>query len=126
MEKRTKKKGKHFKVLKKKYRIIIFFLTIVLILSLMYILKQLSDKEKVKEESNLLSSIEIEENKITDEKTRRMLQVEELEKENSDIVGWIEIKNSNINYPVLQSSDNDFYMTHNYKKEEAKDLFRYL
>lgn len=117
MEKRTKKKGKHFKVLKKKYRIIIFLLTIVLILSLMYILKQLSDKEKVKEESNLLSSIEIEENKITNEKTRRMLQVEELEKENSDIVGWIEIKNSNINYPVLQSSDNDFYMTHNYKKE---------
>ncbi len=42
-----------------------------------------------------------------------------LYQENSDIVGWIEIENSQINYPVVKTSDNDFYLTHNfYKKKE--------
>ena len=49
--------------------------------------------------------------------TNRISKVKELQKINSDIVGWIEIENTNINYPVLQCSDNDFYVTHNYKKE---------
>ena len=47
--------------------------------------------------------------------------LEELQKENSDIVAWIEIEDSNINYPVLQAEDNDFYMRRNYKKEYSKN-----
>lgn len=42
----------------------------------------------------------------------------ELWKVNEDIYAWIVIPNTNINYPVLQSPDNDaFYLDHNYKKE---------
>ena len=48
---------------------------------------------------------------------RQML--EELRKENEDIIGWLEIKDTNINYPVLQASDNDYYLNHNYKKEKS-------
>ena len=44
-----------------------------------------------------------------------------MQKENADIVGWLEIENSKINYPVLQGKDNSFYMTHNYKKEYSVD-----
>ena len=54
-------------------------------------------------------------------KTERMTKLEELQKENSDIVAWIEIEGTNINYPVLQTTDNSYYMTHNYKKENSKD-----
>ena len=50
-----------------------------------------------------------------------MLQVEKLQEENSDIVGWLEIENTSINYPVLQGTDNSYYMTHNYKKEKSKN-----
>lgn len=41
---------------------------------------------------------------------------------NSDIIGWIQIPNTQIDYPVLQSSteDPEYYLTHNYKKEESK------
>ncbi len=42
-----------------------------------------------------------------------------LYQENEDVVGWIEIEDTQINYPVVQTSDNDFYLTHNfYKKKE--------
>ena len=58
-----------------------------------------------------------EENIVVPTKTSRMLELEELQKENSDIVAWIEIENTDINYPVLQGSDNTFYMRHNYKKD---------
>ena len=50
-------------------------------------------------------------------KSDKIIELETLHKENSDIIGWIEIENTNINYPVLQTNNNDFYLTHNYKKE---------
>lgn len=52
--------------------------------------------------------------------TERMLKVEKLQEENEDIVGWIEIEGTNINYPVLQDEDNKYYLTHNYKKETSQ------
>lgn len=70
---------------------------------------------------NALNEIVIDKTNITSEKTERMLQVEELKKENEDIIGWLEIPNSNINFPVVQGTDNQYYMTHTYKKENSKD-----
>ena len=40
----------------------------------------------------------------------------DLLKENSDTVGWIIVNNTNINYPVVQGKDNDFYLNHAYDK----------
>ena len=55
------------------------------------------------------------------EETERILQVKQLQEQNPDIVGWLEIANTNINYPVLQGTDNTYYMTHNYKKQNSKN-----
>ena len=54
-------------------------------------------------------------------KTEKMIQLEELQKENSDIVGWLMIPGTKIDYPVLQDTDNLYYLTHNYKKEDSKN-----
>lgn len=40
----------------------------------------------------------------------------QLLKQNSDTVGWIIVNNTNINYPVVQTSNNDFYLDHAYDK----------
>lgn len=36
---------------------------------------------------------------------------------NDEIVGWLYCEDTRINYPVVQGSDDDFYLKHNYKKE---------
>lgn len=42
-----------------------------------------------------------------------------LQKINPDICGWIRFENLLIDYPVVQTTDNDFYLTHDYKKKKS-------
>ncbi len=68
---------------------------------------------------NLLSK-ENEKKRKERESKERMLKVQKLQEQNSDIVGWIEIEETNISYPVLQGDDDVFYLTHNYKMEQTE------
>jgi sortase B len=58
-----------------------------------------------------------EENKDNELRT----QIEQLAKVNSDIKGWIKIENTLVNYPVVQTVDNSFYLEH----DAAKNKNRY-
>lgn len=115
--------AKHYKKTKSLRKIIcLIFLIILLLSSYCFIkiqFKEKTDNEKQVEISNALNTIEIEEEKISEYKSERMLQVEKLKEENSDVVGWLEIEGTNINYPVLQCEDNDYYLTHSYKREKV-------
>ena len=44
----------------------------------------------------------------------------ELIKKNPDTVAWINVNNTNINYPVVQTTDNDYYLNHSYDKSVNK------
>lgn len=39
---------------------------------------------------------------------------------NSDAVGWIEIPGTVLSYPVVHTTDNSFYLTHTFRKENNK------
>ena len=41
-----------------------------------------------------------------------------LKKKNSDTVGFIKVNGTNINYPVVQTTDNDFYLNHAFDKSK--------
>ena len=112
----------------KKYKKIVMILLIVIVLlGLTYIGICLYYNFKDKNDNkNILKKVDIKEIKEKEpDKTQRMLELEELKKENDDIIGWLEINDTNINYPVLQGDDNDYYIDHNYKKEwsSAGSLF---
>ena len=122
---------------KDKIKIIYLISILLIILSIIYIINFLLLKKQAIDESNLLNNyinedteedLKEETNTITapptqetPKETERMVKVKKLKEENSDIIGWLEIENTNINYPVLQGTDNEYYMTHNYKKEKSKN-----
>lgn len=114
-----KEKSKYIKT-KSKKKIIIIILAVILITSIVALILHLYKMNKEKQDNqNILENLTIDTAQVTEEKTERMLQVEELQKENPDIIGWLEIEGTEINYPVCQTTDNDYYLTHNYKKEKA-------
>ena len=41
----------------------------------------------------------------------------ELKKINKDTVGWIRVEGTNINYPFVQTNNNDYYLTHQFDKK---------
>ena len=45
--------------------------------------------------------------------------IKELKKKNKDTIGWIKVNNTNIDYPFVQSKDNNFYLTHNFNKKKT-------
>ena len=62
---------------------------------------------------------------IEDEKPGIQASFLELYAQNSDIVGWIRVGSKddpiiNINYPVVQAEDNEYYLDHTFKKEVSK------
>ena len=97
------------------------FLVSLIIISIIYIVKEFYWKNEAVKETKIVDTIEVDENKVTKESTKRMIQVKSLQQENSDVVGFLEIENTNISYPVVQGKDNEYYMTHNYKKEKSKN-----
>ena len=45
------------------------------------------------------------------------ISIKESKDENSDVVVWLSVDGTNINYPIVKANDNDFYLNHSYNKE---------
>lgn len=41
----------------------------------------------------------------------------DLKNTNNDTIGWIQVNGTNINYPFVQTNNNDFYLTHQFDKK---------
>lgn len=48
------------------------------------------------------------------------VQFDELIKKNKDTVGWINVNNTNINYPYVLTDNNEFYLNHSFDKSYNK------
>lgn len=82
--------------------------------------EQKQEEEKKRETEDKKKQEEAVKEEKEKERKERMLKIKKLQKINSDIVGWIEIDGTNINYPVLQGKDNEYYLNHNYKKYKTE------
>lgn len=45
------------------------------------------------------------------------VDITELKEKNSDTVGWINVNNTNINYPFVHTKDNSYYLNHSFDKK---------
>lgn len=115
---------------------LLIILSIVAFISSMTVISiRLNDDSNIQDGNKILDAIVIDNNdnknievvpdsnseskeEETIKKPELMLKIDALKQENSEVVGWIEIEDTKINYPVMQGVDNEFYLSHNYKKEK--------
>ena len=118
--------------------LIVTALIITLIISIFNIVKWKIDSNKTNEEiTNIQEDIDVDEVEDT-ENTEIIEPVEEPPKENPywdyinmnminvdfnvlkrtnpDVVGWVKVNGTNINYPFVQANDNKYYLTHSFNK----------
>ncbi|MBQ8901962.1 MAG: class B sortase [Bacilli bacterium] len=55
---------------------------------------------------------------IPDEPQMNNIEVMSLLEINEDTVGWLKVNNTNVDYPVVQTIDNDYYLKHNFKNQK--------
>lgn len=90
-------------------KIINILLLIVIIFSLYKVVTNIVDYNKSKNTYEKVQEVKSDSNNFS----------EELKKINEDYKMWIEVPNTNINYPVVQGKDNDFYLNNNFNKKES-------
>ena len=127
LEKNKKtKKSKNKKEKTKKStikRIVRMILLLILVVCAIYYCVNITKIKNIQKENKNLLNVEINKSELKEGKNRvteRMLQVQELSEQYPELKAWIEIKDTVINYPVMQRNDNSFYVNHNYKKEYSK------
>lgn len=120
----------------KKYIIILLLLIVILVISSFFIIKEFAENKKETDIYDELQEIVIEENTDIDttnidteiEKSEgessNKYNLENIAKINSDIVGWIKIENTNIDYPVMQNGD--YYLHRNIYKNYSSHGTPYL
>ena len=79
-----------------------------------------AEEEYTELEEKYVSTDKTEKVTNTDSNSEKKIEVDfkSLIDINSDTVAWIELPACNISYPVLQTSDNEYYLSHTFEKKE--------
>lgn len=99
------------------------FLTIVFLICLIIAIYSggkiiewhLNNKENEEIIESISSKVSVE--TLTDEKSKYNIDFDGLKKINKDTIGWIKVYGTKVEFPVVQSSDNEYYLTHNFENK---------
>ena len=92
-------------------------------------ISNIADVTEVKESDNSSdNNVEVVSDDYFKYKDVSMLDVNfnELLKQNNDTKGWIKVEGTNVNYPFVQSSDNEYYLKHSYDNTYNKKGWVFL
>ena len=115
--------------MKRIFEILIMVVLIgIMLISIFFILKgKTEDNTQENNFKNLAEKVTIDventESKEQEENEKQLqnkltIDMEELYRENKDIVGWLQIEDTNVNYPVVQRKDDaSYYLRRNFYKE---------
>src|SRR5574344_2739596 len=104
------------------YLILLIFLLLVFCISAYMIFNWLNETNKTKKISSDIIS------EVIDNPQSQELKAEDLTIDfkkllgiNKDVVGWIKIQGTTINYPILKTTNNDYYLHYNILKEPSQN-----
>jgi len=75
---------------------------------------EVTSQVEEKKEDNPLLSKELNLYRVYNKYKLKDINIKELRKANVDTVAWIIVEGTSINYPIVQSVTNDYYLTHSY------------
>ncbi len=103
-----------------KYKVFVIIVLVILVCTSYVIYKNIiaNSNQNIYEDVKISDSIEDNDNQK--QFTENMKKVITLQQENVDVKAWIQIEDTSINYPILQTTDNEYYLKHNYKKENSQ------
>jgi sortase B len=107
---------------------VIFLINLVLIGVFVYSVINIAiwykDNNQNKKQKDHFVNIEEKINKTIDTPEANNLDpqeiLKELKKQNNETVAWLKVNGTNINYPVVKTKDNDFYIRHSFDKSYNK------
>lgn len=129
------KKVRRFNKKKSFWTIVMFIFILVIIFCTIKILSWGKDNKKTSSLIDSISSdtsikeVDDDDSEIVSEDTDKSsdywyyitfplidVDINKLKSKNSDTVGWINVNNTNINYPFVHYKDNDYYLNHSFDK----------
>lgn len=107
---------------KKKTNIISMILMCCFIVLLIYsgikiVVWCMDNKNNKKILDEISEFVTVDEKKEDNDDERYAVDFEKLKEKNSDVVAWLKVNGTNIETTVVKSTNNDYYLTHNFNKE---------
>ena len=85
-------------------------------------LSELKEKPVIGQQTGAESSWPVHVNLDKEQEPREVLEeYKNLLNKNKKLIGWLKIDDTNIDYPVMQTSDNEYYQDHNLNQEYDKN-----
>ena len=112
-------RAKHYN--KKKTNIISIILLFIFIILLFYsgtkiVIWYMNNQNNKKISDEISKFITLDETKENNE-GKYVIDFEKLKEKNSNVVAWLKVNGTNIETTVVKTTDNDYYLTHNFNKE---------
>lgn len=92
--------------------VVLISIIVLLACSVLIIKNYKDDNENMQEIEQLIDNVIIDD--VGDDNS---IDWNELKSINEDIVAWIEIENTPVNYPILKDNNNLYYLKHNFNKK---------
>ena len=101
--------------------ILLIIMFLIVFFSCSYLL--LKDYFELKDNNDSNENLIEETIEVNEETQEKIIDWDYLKSVNEDIIGWIEIEDTKINYPILQDNNNLYYLKHTYNKKYSSIIF---
>ena len=93
-----------------------FFIILLLYSGTKIVIWYMNNQNNKKISDEIAEFVTVDETK-EDNEEKYVVDFEKLKEKNSDIVAWLKVNGTNIETTVVKSTNNNYYLTHNFNKE---------